>query len=42
MRSPRSLLDRLKAAAVEFAPIAILIAGFILVAILTVDLMLHP
>ena len=42
VRPSPGVLSRLKAASIEFASIAILIAGFILVAILTVDLMLHP
>jgi hypothetical protein len=37
-RSPRDLLDRLKAAAIEFTSIALLIAGFIMVALFAVDL----
>ena len=38
-RSPRDLLDRLKAAAIEFASIAILIVGFIMAALFAVDLL---
>lgn len=37
-RSPRGVLFRLK----EFALIALLTAGFILAAVMAVDLMLHP
>jgi len=37
--SPRSVLDRLKAAAIEFALIAILIAGLIMAALFAVDLL---
>jgi hypothetical protein len=39
MRSLRSVLDRLKAAAIEFASIAMLVAGFIRVALFAVDLL---
>jgi hypothetical protein len=42
VRSSPGVLSRLKAASIEFAVTAILIAGFILVALLTVDLMVHP
>jgi hypothetical protein len=38
-RSPRDLFDRLKAAAIQFALIAILIAGFIMAALFAVDLL---
>jgi hypothetical protein len=37
--SPRRVLDRLKAAAIEFALIAILIAGLIIAALFAVDLL---
>jgi hypothetical protein len=36
--SPRSVIDRLKAAAIQFAQIAILIAGFIVAALCALDL----
>jgi hypothetical protein len=39
IRSPRDLLDRLKGAAMEFASIAVLIAGFIMAALFAVDLL---
>jgi Flp pilus assembly pilin Flp len=42
VRSSRGVLSRLKAASIEFGLIAILIAGFILAALLTVDRMVHP
>ena len=38
LRSPRRAIDRLKAAAIEFALIAILIAGFIVAALFALDL----
>jgi hypothetical protein len=37
--SPRSVIDRLKAAAIEFALIAILIAGFIIAVLCALDLL---
>jgi hypothetical protein len=37
--APRGVLDRLKAAAIEFASIAMLMAGFIMVALFAVDLL---
>jgi hypothetical protein len=37
--SPRGGIDRLRAAAIEFASIAILIAGFIIAALCALDLM---
>jgi len=37
-RSPRRVIDRLKGAAIEFALIAILIAGFIMAALFGLDL----
>jgi hypothetical protein len=37
--SPRSVIDRLKAAAIRFAWIAILIAGFIMAVLCALDLM---
>ena len=37
--SPRGVIDRLRAAAIEFASIAILIAGFIIAALCALDLM---
>ena len=37
--SPRSVLDRLKAALIEFASIAILVAGFVMAALFALDLM---
>jgi hypothetical protein len=37
--SRRDLLDRLKAAAIEFASIAMLMAGFIMAALFAVDLL---
>ena len=39
IRSPRDLLDRLKGAAMEFASIAVLIAGLIMAALFAVDLL---
>jgi hypothetical protein len=39
IRSPRSVLERLKAAAFEFASIAILTAGFIMAALFAADLL---
>ncbi len=38
IRSSRRVLDRLKAAAIEFVLIAILVAGFIVAALLALDL----
>jgi hypothetical protein len=38
-RSPRSVLGRLKAFAIEFALIAILIAGLIMAALFAIDLL---
>jgi hypothetical protein len=38
LRSPRRAIDRLKAAAIEFVLIAILIAGFIMAALFALDL----
>jgi hypothetical protein len=38
LRSPRRAIGRLKAAAIEFALIAILIAGFIVAALFALDL----
>ena len=37
--SPRGVIDRLRAAAIEFTSIAILIAGFIIAALCALDLM---
>jgi hypothetical protein len=37
--SPRSVIDRLKAAAIRFAWIAVLIAGFIMAVLGALDLM---
>ena len=37
--SPRGVIDRLKAAAIEFAQIAILIAGFIMATLCALDLL---
>jgi hypothetical protein len=38
-RSPGSVLDRLKAAAIEFASTAMLMAGFIMAALFAADLL---
>ena len=42
VRSRRGVLDRLKAAAIKFALIAILIAGFIIAALCALDLLDMP
>jgi hypothetical protein len=41
-RSPRGTLFRLKAALNKFVLIALLLAGFTVAVLLTVDLMAHP
>jgi hypothetical protein len=38
VRSPRRVLDRLRAAAIEFVSIALLVAGFIMAALFALDL----